>query len=84
MIGQGNVSLPVELKDQVMLRLKLLEALMDMSRFLLACAERKRQKKEREDRQSRPCSPAALQPDPNAPRFASRSRGVTETKANYV
>lgn len=27
---------PVELKDQVMLRLKLLEALMDMSKFLLA------------------------------------------------
>jgi len=34
-------SLPVELKDQVMLRLKLLEALMDMSRFLLACTQRK-------------------------------------------
>lgn len=29
-------SIPVELKDQVMFRLKLFEALMDISRFLLA------------------------------------------------
>lgn len=33
-------SLPVELNDHVMLRLKLFEALMDMSRFLFACTQR--------------------------------------------
>ena len=31
----------MELKDQVMFRLKLLEALMDMSRFLLALTKKK-------------------------------------------
>lgn len=34
-------SVPVELKDQVMLRLKLLDALIDMSRFLFACTHKK-------------------------------------------
>lgn len=34
---------PVELKDQVMLRLKLLDALIDMSRFLFACTKRKKE-----------------------------------------
>lgn len=34
-------SIPVELKDQVMFRLKLFEALMDISRFLLAWKKKK-------------------------------------------
>lgn len=33
---QNKVKVPVDPTDQVMLRLKLLEALMDMSKFLLA------------------------------------------------
>lgn len=36
-------SIPVELKDQVMFRLKLFEALMDISRFLLAWKKKKKQ-----------------------------------------
>lgn len=36
-------SIPVELKDQVMFRLKLFEALMDISRFLLAWKKEKKQ-----------------------------------------
>lgn len=35
-------SIPVELKDQVMFRLKLFEALMDISRFLLAWKKKKK------------------------------------------
>lgn len=35
-------SVPVELKDQVMFRLKLFEALMDISRFLLAWKKKKK------------------------------------------
>lgn len=37
-------SVPVELKDQVMFRLKLFEALMDISRFLLAWKKKKKSK----------------------------------------
>lgn len=40
--SEFEIKVPVDPTDQVMLRLKLLEALMDMSKFLLAFSQKRK------------------------------------------
>lgn len=42
--SEFEIKVPVDPTDQVMLRLKLLEALMDMSKFLLAFSQKRKKK----------------------------------------
>lgn len=43
--SEFETKVPVDPTDQVMLRLKLLEALMDMSKFLLAFSQKSKKKR---------------------------------------